>query len=152
MKYAPVSLRYEDWPCIKGRTVKHIATLHQFLIEGLIIDLSPTEYWLVMELLRQLKRFQAGTVHPTEIYVRFDHLQAVAGLPNRTLLRRHISNTSTKLWVAECAIARVDGYGYTLLFEAEGEKTRHRDHAVRGQLGNCGQTQAEGRPAFAGSR
>jgi hypothetical protein len=152
MKYVPDSLRYEDGPCIQGHTVKHNASLHQFFIEGLIIDLSPTEYRLVMELFRQLERCQAETVHPTEIYVRFDHLQAVAGLPNRTLLRRHISNTSTKLWVAECAIARVDGNGYTLLFEAEGEKTRYRDHAVRGQLGSCGQAQAERRPAFAGSR
>src|SRR5262249_4738960 len=123
----------------------------QLLIQGLIIDLSPTEYRLVMELFRQLERCQAGTVHPTEIYVSFDHLQQVASLPNRTLLRRHISNASTKLWVAECAIARVDGYGYTLLFDAEGDKTRYMDHAVRGQIGSGEQNQAIRRPVYAGS-
>jgi hypothetical protein len=152
MKHSPDTLRYEVGPCIAGRTIKHNTCKHQFLIEGLIIDLSPTEYRLVMELFLQLERCQAGAAHPTEIYVCFDHLQQVASLPNRTLLRRHISNASTKLWVAGCAVARVDGYGYTLLFEAEGDMTRYMDHSLRGQLGSAGQAQGQRRPTYAGSR
>lgn len=109
---------------INGRRVEHFDEYHKLIIDGTYVDLTPTEYLLVMLLLRHYEHLQAsGSV---EVFVGYDELQQCASLTNRTVLSKHITNASKKLWAVGWAIVPVKYYGYTLVFDALGDADRYR--------------------------
>jgi hypothetical protein len=137
--FLSVRLRLEAWghamnqtnenmvsegPDIRGHSISHIDALSILQIDGAAIAFTPTEYTLVMLLLHQLEKLQKTTNELIEIYVPFEDLQRSAALPTRSLLSKHIYNASAKLWTAGLSIARVDGYGYVIVFDIEGDTSR----------------------------
>lgn len=110
---------------INGRRVEHFDEYNKLIIDGSYMDLTPTEYLLVMVLLRHYEQLQSsgGVV---EVFVGYDELQQCARLPNRTVLSKHITNASKKLWAVGWAIVPVKSYGYTLVFDALGDAERYR--------------------------
>lgn len=113
-----------EGPSVRGHRIQHIETLSILVIDGVAIELTPTEYIIVISLLRQLENLQKSTKEPIEIFVSFDELRERASLNNRTLLAKHIYNASAKLWAAGMSIARVDGYGYSIVFDVGGDANR----------------------------
>lgn len=124
----------EEGPLIRGHHIQHIDSLLILVVDGSAVELTRTEYLLVMGLLRQLEHLQ-NTNEPIEIYVSFEELQRIASLNNRTLLARHIYNSSAKLWTAGVSIARVDGFGYAIIFDAGADANRFLKHSNARQPG-----------------
>lgn len=137
--FLSVRLRLEAWghamnqtnenmvsegPDIRGHSISHIDALSILQIDGAAIAFTPTEYTLVMLLLHQLEKLQKTTNELIEIFVPFEDLQRSAALSTRSLLSKHIYNASAKLWTAGLSIARVDGYGYVIVFDIEGDTSR----------------------------
>jgi hypothetical protein len=114
----------EDALCINGRRVEHFDDYNKLIIAGTYMDLTPTEYLLVMLLLRHYEQLQSSG--SMEVFVGYDELQQCARLPNRTVLSKHITNASKKLWAVGWAIVPVKFYGYTLVFDAMGDADRYR--------------------------
>ena len=119
-----------EGPAIRGHSISHIDSLSILQIDGAAIAFTPTEYTLVMLLLQQQEKLQKNTNELIEFYVTFEDLQRSAARPTRSLLSRHIYNASAKLWSAGLSIARVDGYGYVILFDVEGDTTRYLRQAA----------------------
>jgi hypothetical protein len=132
--------RMEEGPMIRGHHIQHIDAFSMLVIDGRAIEFTPTEYLLVMALLSQLEKLQSANQEPTDFYVSFERLQQCASLNNRTLLARHISNASTKLWPAGISIARVDQYGYMIVFEVEGDANRYLKQSSQRQKHSPGST------------
>lgn len=119
-----------EGPSIRGHQIFQIETLSILVIDGIAIDLTPTEYTLVVTLLLRREKFQNNSEGPLDIYVSFEELQRSAGLSNRPLLAKHIYNASAKLWTADLSIALVNSYGYMVVFEAEGDANRFLNQAT----------------------
>lgn len=115
---------FSEGPKIRGHRVQYIETLFILVIDGVALEFTPTEYRLVMRLLRQVEHLQKNTQESVEIFVSYEELQQSASLNNRTLIARHIYNASAKLWVVGMSITRVDRYGYAIIFDAEGDASR----------------------------
>lgn len=118
------SQRAADVLSINGCRVEYFDEYHKLIIDGTYMDLTPTEYLLVMLLLRHYGQLQS--TRSVEVFVGYDELQQCASLTNRTLLSRHITNASKKLWAVGWAIVPVKYYGYTLVFDALGDAERYR--------------------------
>lgn len=118
----------QDGPQLNGHRISYHEQRGLLIIDDLIIHLTPVEYLLVMALLRQRAQFQAAREHH-EPFVRFARLQHCAGLNRHSLLVKHLSNAAGKLWAASIFIARVDGYGYMLVFEPA-QESHPKDEAL----------------------
>lgn len=134
MNRSAKALQLFDGPRIIGHRLQHNDTLHLCVVDGIIVPLTPTEYRLILPLLRQLEKLQSypHSEH-VEVFVSFEQLQHTASLGSRILLAKHICNASAKLWLAGMAVARVDGYGYTIVFDAKGDAERYIAQSLRGQ-------------------
>ncbi len=113
-----------EGPNIRGHSISHIDALLILEVDGMAIAFTPTEYRLVILLLQQLEKLHIPTYDHIDLFVSFEVLLEAAHLTSRSLLAKHISNASTKLWTAGLSIARVDGYGYTIVFGMEGDSNR----------------------------
>ena len=113
-----------EGPSIRGHSISHIDALSVLEADGVAIAFTPTEYRLVMLLLQQVEKLQNTSSEHIDLFVSFDELLAATGLANRSLLAKHIYNASAKLWTAGLSIARVDGYGYCVVFGVEGDSNR----------------------------
>lgn len=115
----------QDGPLLNGHRLRYNEQMGLLIIDDLLIRLTTVEYLLVMALLHQRAQFQTAGDHH-EPFVRFARLQHCAGLNRHSLLVKHLSNAAGKLWAAGIFIARVDGYGYMLVFEpAEESHPKH---------------------------
>jgi len=126
------SQQSNDVQFINGRRVEHFDTYNKLIIDGTYMDLTPTEYLLVMLLLRHYEQLQSSG--SMEVFVGYDELQQCARLPNRTVLSKHITNASRKLWAVGWAIVPVKFYGYTLVFDALGDAERYRVQSEQNAL------------------
>ena len=124
----------EDALSINGRRVEHYDEYHKLIIDGTYMDLTPTEYLLVMLLLRHYEQLHSKSRGSLEVFVGYDELQQGANLPNRTVLSKHITNASKKLWAVGWAIVPVKFYGYTLVFDALGDAERYREQTSQSPL------------------
>ncbi len=106
----------QEGPLLNGHRLHYNDQMGLLIIDDLLIRLTPVEYLLAIALLRQRAQFQTAREHH-EPFVRFARLQHCAGLNRHSLLVKHLSNAAGKLWAAGIFIARVDGYGYMLVFE-----------------------------------
>ncbi len=129
---ASQSHRSDDVLFINGRRVEHYDDYNKLIIDGTYMDLTPTEYLLVMLLLRHYEQLQSSGSR--EVFVGYDELQQGARLPNRTVLSKHITNASKKLWAVGWAIVPVKFYGYTLVFDALGDADRYRMQSEQNAL------------------
>jgi DNA-binding response OmpR family regulator len=121
---ASKSHQFDDALSINGRRVDHYDAYNKLIIDGTYMDLTPTEYLLVMLLLHHYEQLQSS--ERMEVFVGYDELQQGARLPNRSVLSKHITNASKKLWAVGWAIVPVKSYGYTLVFDALGDADRYR--------------------------
>lgn len=125
-----------EGPSIRGHAISHIDALSILEVDGVAIAFTPTEYRLVIVLLQQLEKLQNTSNDHIDLFVSYDHLLQAGHLASRSLLAKHVYNASAKLWTAGLSIARVDGYGYTIVFNAEGDSNRFlRQSAIRQSKG-----------------
>ena len=113
-----------EGPRIRGHSISHIDALSILEVDGVAIAFTPTEYRLVIMLLQQLEKLQNTAYEHIDLFVSFDDLLEAGRLANRSLLAKHVYNASAKLWTAGLSIARVDGYGYCIVFGVEGDSNR----------------------------
>lgn len=107
-------------PIIGTHRIQHNEEHTLLVIDGRIIRFTPTEYRLVMLLLRHRERL-LNSPQTCPLFVRSTELQQGARLGTRPLLIKHLSNANAKLWTAGFTIARVATYGYVLMEVKEQE-------------------------------
>lgn len=135
-----------EGPSIRGHAISHIDALSVLEVDGVAISFSPTEYRLVMRMLQQVEKLQNTSYEQIDFYVSFDGLLEAGRLANKSTLAKHVYNASAKLWMAGLSIARVDGYGYSIVFDAEGDANRFlRQSVIRQSRGDSTREQ----PLFA---
>jgi DNA-binding response OmpR family regulator len=110
-----------EGPVIRGHRIQHNEQHGTLVIDGRLIHFTPTEYRLVMLLLRHRERLLTSP-HTSALFVSIAELQETAALGKRPLLIKHLSNAAAKLWTAGLTIARVATYGYILIEIEEKEK------------------------------
>ncbi len=128
-----------EGPKIRGHSISHIDALSVLEVDGVAIAFTPTEYRIVILLLEQLEKLQNASNELIDLFVSFDALQGATRLANRSLLSKHIYNASGKLWNAGLSIARVDGYGYVIVFDVEGDANRFLRQATLRQSKSAGE-------------
>jgi DNA-binding response OmpR family regulator len=97
-----------EGPEIPGHIVQHSDTYHLLIVDGVVLNCTPTEYILLMHLLQQRPH-----------YVSFEALEQAAFAHSPTpnphrALTRHISHLRTKVWPFGLDILCLIDYGYTL--------------------------------------
>jgi hypothetical protein len=113
-----------EGPRVRGHSISHIDALSILEVDGVAVAFTPTEYRLVMLLLQQLEKLANTSNDHIDLFVSFVDLLEACRLANRSLLAKHVYNASAKLWMAGLSIARVDGYGYCIVFGVEGDANR----------------------------
>lgn len=83
-------------PQVAGHTIWHSEHQHCLIIDQRIVDLTPTEYALVMVLLSAYDRWQRSN-HAMLFRISPEHLQHAAGVYGRRLLTKHINGAAEKL-------------------------------------------------------
>jgi DNA-binding response OmpR family regulator len=97
-----------EGPEIPGHIAQHSDTYHLLIVDDVVLNCTPTEYILLMHLLRQRPH-----------YVSFEALEQAAFTDSRTpnphrALTRHISHLRPKVWPLGLDILCLIDYGYML--------------------------------------
>ena len=102
------TLKLKDGPSLAGHVVQHSDTYRLLVIDGAIMHCTPTEYALMMRLLRQNERHL-----PFDLLEQCLFLRSPNGNP-RSALIRHMRRIRPKLWPYGLDILSITGYGYML--------------------------------------
>ncbi|HJT57581.1 MAG TPA: winged helix-turn-helix domain-containing protein [Ktedonobacteraceae bacterium] len=101
-------IQMEERLAIPGHRVQHSDAFHLLIVDGVVLNCTPTEYSLLLHLLQQ---------HPH--HVSFETLENAIWAHSPTThphraLTRHISHLRTKLWPLGLDILCLIDYGYLL--------------------------------------
>jgi hypothetical protein len=104
----------EAGPAVAGCRILQNEEHHVLVINGHIAPLTPTEYLLVVALLRQRAHWEAA-VGRVPFAASHSLLRQVTGIEQRKLLARHMSNAGLKLFPLGIRVICVRE-GYAALF------------------------------------
>jgi len=102
------TLKLKDGPSLAGHVVQHSDTYRLLVIDDAIMHCTPTEYALMMRLLRQNERHL-----PFDLLEQCLCMRSPNGNP-RSALIRHMRRIRPKLWPYGLDILSITGYGYML--------------------------------------
>jgi hypothetical protein len=91
-------------PQVAGRRIYRHDAQRCIIIDGRLFRLSPSEYRVSLPLLCQRERWERGQAPPWTSCVA---LIAESGIPDATLLHRHIAHASNKLTPAGIEFVRI---------------------------------------------
>ena len=119
------TLRLAEGPHLAGHVVQHSDTYRLLVIDGAIMHCTPTEYALMMRLLRQNER-----------HLPFDLLEQCLSMrsPNgnsRSALIRHMRRIRPKLWPYGLDILSITGYGYMLHATPQEQSVPEQEWAIQ---------------------
>ncbi len=91
-------------PQVAGRRIYRQDAQRCIIIDGRLFRFSPSEYRVSLPLLCQRERWERGQAPPWTTCVA---LSAESGIPDVTLLQRHIAHASNKLTPAGIEFVRI---------------------------------------------
>jgi DNA-binding response OmpR family regulator len=107
-KFKRDALKLTEGPHLAGYVIQHSDTYRLLIIDGAIMRFTPTEYALLLRLLKHSERHLAFAVLEQCLFLR-----SLNGNP-RSALIRHMRRIRPKLWPFGLDILSITGYGYTL--------------------------------------
>jgi DNA-binding response OmpR family regulator len=102
------ALKLIEGPHLEGYTIQHSDALRLLIIDGSIVHFTPTEYALLLRLLKHSEHHLSFAVLEQCLFLRF-----VNSNP-RSALIRHMRRIRPKLWPFGLDILSITGYGYML--------------------------------------
>ena len=102
------TLKLKDGPSLPRHIIQHSDTYRLLVIDGAIMHCTPTEYALMMRLLRQNERHL-----PFDLLEQCLFMRSPTG-NHRSALIRHMRRIRPKLWPYGLDILSITGYGYML--------------------------------------
>ena len=93
-------------PQVAGHRLLRNDATRCFIIDDRIFHLTPSEYAVVLALLRQRERWERGQA---PLWATADALAVAAGMTDLTLLSRYVRHASNKLTPAGISFAHIRG-------------------------------------------
>ncbi len=97
-----------EGPHLDGYVIQHSDANRLLIIDGAIVRFTPTEYSLLLRLLKQSERHLSFAVLEQCLFLRSLNCNP------RSALIRHVRRIRPKLWPFGLDILSITGYGYML--------------------------------------
>ncbi len=107
-KFNLEALKLTEGPHLAGYFIQHSDANRLLIIDGAIVRFTPTEYSLLLRLLKQSERHLSFAVLEQCLFLRSLNCNP------RSALIRHMRRIRPKLWPFGLDILSITGYGYML--------------------------------------
>jgi len=107
-KFKRDALRLTEGPHLAGYVIQHSDANRLLIIDGAIVRFTPTEYSLLLRLLKQSEHHLSFAVLEQCLFLRSLDCNP------RSALIRHMRRIRPKLWPFGLDILSITGYGYML--------------------------------------